>query len=126
MNLSDLSSDDIRKILKLRQKIEAIEQQLLDIARTAQKRKPASLDLLRGLPHRQQPSLRELISGVLKKADKPMTVQDIYEATLIAGYHWRSQEPINALNVKMYTDRTFRKIAPGQFVLRNPGAPVRK
>lgn len=126
MNLSDLSSEDIKKILKLRQKIEAIEQQLLDIASNAEKNKPDVLASLRGLPRRHQPSLRELIGSILKKADKPMSVQDIYEATLMAGYHWRSQEPINALNVKMYTDRTFKKVAPGQFVLRNPKARIRK
>lgn len=47
-----------------------------------------------------------------------MSVHAIYEATLLAGYHWRSGEPINALNVKMYTDPTFKKAAPGRFVLR--------
>ena len=47
-----------------------------------------------------------------------MSVQELYEASLEEGYQWRSQEPINALNVKMYTDRTFKKAAPGQFVLR--------
>ncbi len=47
-----------------------------------------------------------------------LSVQDIYEATLLAGYHWRSQEPMNALNVKMYTDKTFKKVSPATFVLR--------
>jgi len=126
MNLNELNSDDVRKILKIRQKIEALEQELLTIARQAQKRKPTDASSLRGLPRRQQPSLRELVGTILRKSTKPMSVQDIYEATLISGYHWRSQEPINALNVKMYTDRTFKKIAPGQFVLRNPNAPIRK
>ena len=126
MNLNELNSDDVRKILKIRQKIEALEQELLTIARTAQKRKPGEAASLRGLPRRQQPSLRELIGTILRKSSKPLSVQDIYEATLVAGYHWRSQEPINALNVKMYTDRTFKKVAPGQFVLRNPRAPIQK
>ncbi len=126
MNLSNLNSDDVRKILKLRRKIEALEEQMLEVARQAQKRKPKDMGALGGFPRRQQPSLRELVSTILKKANKPLSVQDIYEATLISGYHWRSQEPINALNVKMYTDKTFKKVAPGQFVLRNPNAPIRK
>jgi hypothetical protein len=124
MNLSQLNSDDIRKVLKIRKTIETLEEQLLDIARKAQKRKPSEAAALRGFPRRQQPSLRELVGTILRKAKKPMSVQDIYEATLVSGYHWRSQEPINALNVKMYTDDTFKKIAPGRFVLRRPNAPV--
>jgi hypothetical protein len=126
MNLSQLNSDDIRKVLKIRKNIEAMEEQLLEIARHAQKRKPSEANALRGFPRRQQPSLRELVGTILKKAKKPMSVQDIYEATLVSGYHWRSQEPINALNVKMYTDSTFKKVSPGRFVLRRPNAPVSK
>lgn len=126
MNLCRLTTDDIRKILKIRKQIEAMEDQLLDVARKAQQRKPTEIDELRGFARRQQPSLRELISNILKKARKPLSVQEIYEASLMDGYHWRSQEPINALNVKLYTDRTFKKVAPGQFVLRNPNAPIKK
>lgn len=29
----------------------------------------------------------------------------------VAGCHWRSQDPIDALNVKMYTDPTFKKVS---------------
>jgi len=47
-----------------------------------------------------------------------MSVADIYEASLKTGYQWRSKQPMNALNVKMYTDRTFKKAGPGKFVLR--------
>ena len=66
MNLNELSSDDVRKILKIRQKIEALEQELLTIARQAQKRKPSEAAALRGLPRRQQPILRELIGSILR------------------------------------------------------------
>ncbi len=48
-----------------------------------------------------------------------MSVAEIYEATMEAGYMWRSKKPINALNVKIYTDDTFLKAAPGKFVLRH-------
>ena len=121
MNLNELSSNDIRQILKIRRKIEALERRLGDIVREAQKRPPAKPDLLlRGLslPRKVQPSLRTLISAVLAKAGRPLSVPEIYEATLATGYTWRSQEPINALNVKMYTDRTFKKCQPGLFILR--------
>ena len=118
MNLHDLNSGDIKQILKLREKIEALERQITAIIREAQKRRPQ--DVLSGLPlpRKPQPSLRDLVSGILGKSDKPMSVPEIYEATLVEGYQWRSQEPINALNVKMYTDRTFKKVSPGLFVLR--------
>jgi hypothetical protein len=118
MNLSQLNSSDIRQVLALRKQIEALEDKMLAIVHNAQKRKPSEAAALRGLARRQQPSLRELITTILKQAKKPMSVQDIYEGSLVAGYHWRSQEPINALNVKMYTDKTFKKVSPGRFVLR--------
>jgi len=47
-----------------------------------------------------------------------MSVVEIYEAGLKTGYQWRSKNPINALNVKMYTDKTFKKASPGMFVMR--------
>ena len=61
-----------------------------------------------------------MISNILIEAGKPLSVHEIYDASLTGGYQWRSQDPINALNVKMYTDRSFKKDSPGLFVLRNP------
>ena len=72
------------------------------------------------ITRRAQPTLRELVTTILTKAGRPLSVHEIYEASLTEGYQWRSQDPINALNVKMYTDRSFKKDAPGQFVLRTP------
>lgn len=117
MNLLELTSADLKRILAIRLEIEKYDKQLLAVYEKA-KRRPKSE---RGKGHitpRKQPSLRELVSDILRKAKKPLSVPDIYEASLLEGYHWRSQEPINALNVKMYTDKTFRKASPGLFVLR--------
>ena len=122
INLNELRSDDLKRIMQIRQKIEVLETEMAAILKKAQKREPPLSVSIRNmrLPRKAQPSLRELISLILTKADRPLSVQEIYEASLGEGYQWRSQEPINALNVKMYTDRTFKKAAPGQFVLRNP------
>ena len=121
LNLNELRSEDLKGILKLRQKIEILELQMAELLKKAQKREPPLSVSIRNMriPRKAQPSLRDLIGGILEKAGKPLSVPEIYEATLAEGYQWRSQEPINALNVKMYTDRTFKKAAPGQFVLRN-------
>jgi hypothetical protein len=62
-----------------------------------------------------------MITGILKKAGSPMTVAEIYEASLETGYMWRSRNPISALNVKIYTDETFKRAAPGKFALRGDG-----
>lgn len=120
LNLSDLSAQDMKRILKLRQKIEVIEQQMAKIIKTAEKKEtPLSVAVRHmRIPRNSQPSLREMISDVLAKAGKPLSVAEIYEASISAGYHWRSREPMNALNVKMYTDESFKKVAPGRFVLR--------
>lgn len=122
INLNELRSEDLNSILKIRQKIEILELQMAEVLKKAQKREPPLSVSIRNMriPRKAQASLRDLISGILEKAAQPLSVAEIYEATLAEGYQWRSQEPINALNVKMYTDRTFKKAAPGQFVVRNP------
>ena len=122
INLNELRADDLKKIMQIRQKIEILEIEMASILKKAQKREPPLSVSIRNmrLPRKAQPSLRDLISGILAEAGRPMSVQEIYEASLKDGYQWRSQEPINALNVKMYTDRTFKKAAPGLFVIRNP------
>jgi len=122
INLSELNAKDIQKILKLRQKIEVIEQEMAKIIKNAEKHTtPLSVAVRHmRIPRNSQPSLREMITGVLTKAGKPLSVAEIYEASVASGYHWRSREPMNALNVKMYTDETFKKVAPGRFVVRNP------
>lgn len=81
-------------------------------------RRPATAPLY--VRQRPQPSLRDLISGILRRCKTPMSVSEIYKATLATRYHWRSQDPINALNVKMYTDKTFKKVSPGRFTIRKP------
>ena len=118
MNLAALTSDDLKRIIALKLEIERHEKELLVVYKTAQRRPPAKKGKSARIPRKQQPSLRDLVSDILGKAKKPLSVHEIYEATLLEGYHWRSQEPINALNVKMYTDKTFKKASMGLFVLR--------
>jgi hypothetical protein len=120
INLNELRSDDLKSILRLRQKVEALELQMAEILKKAEKRAPPLSVAVRNLrlPRSVQPSLRDLIRGILQKSGKPMSVAEIYEASLAEGYQWRSRAPINALNVKMYTDATFRKASPGLFVVK--------
>ena len=130
INLTQLNSTELARILQLRQQMELCETEMATILAHAKKRAiPLAVDArnLRQL-RKTQPSLRDLISGILKSANTPMSVPEIYEASLKTGYQWHSQEPINALNVKIYTDKTFKKTSPGRFVLRKkgsqpPGAP---
>lgn len=119
VNLSDIPSRDMARILKLLQRKEAIDRQIAKIIKQSkQKSSIGALVRKMRLPRSAQPSLREMITGILAKTGEPMTVTEIYEASLKTGYTWQSREPRNALNVKMYTDETFMKVAPGKFVLR--------
>jgi hypothetical protein len=120
LNLNELHATDLMKIVKIRKKVEVLELEMAAVMKKAQKRIPPLSVSMRNMrmPRSAQPSLRDLISTILQKAAKPMTVSEIYEASLAEGYQWRSREPINALNVKMYTDKTFKKASPGKFVLR--------
>jgi len=122
INLNELCSDDLKKIMVLRQKIETLETEMAAILKKAEKRPTPLSVTVRNmrLPRKAQPSLRQMISTILIEAGKPLSVHEIYDASLVGGYQWRSQDPINALNVKMYTDRSFKKDSPGLFVLRNP------
>lgn len=119
VNLSQIPSNDLKKILRLIRKKDEYEAQMAKIIQQAE-RKPSLAASLRQvcLPRKAQPSLREMIARILEKAGKPMSVAQIYEASLQSGYVWRSQQPLNALNVKMYTDPAFKKVSPGRFVLR--------
>lgn len=122
VNLSELNAKDMEKLLQLRKKIEVIEQAMAKIIKNAGKREASVSVAVRNIriPRSSQPSLREMITDILKNAGKPLSVAEIYEASVAAGYHWRSQDPMNALNVKMYTDDAFQKVAPGKFALRTP------
>lgn len=122
VNLSELNAKDMEKLLQLRKKIEIIEQAMAKIIKNAGTREASVSVAVRNMriPRSTQPSLRELITDILKESGKPMSVAEIHQASLAAGYHWRSQDPLNALNVKMYTDDTFEKVAPGKFALRAP------
>lgn len=124
IDLTELNAADLKKLLALRQKVEALEQSMAKILKDAARRSPSLSVAVRNMriPRNAQPSLREMITGILAASDKPMSVADIYDASVATGYQWRSKEPLNALNVKMYTDDAFKKVAPGRFVLRKPAA----
>lgn len=124
INLREVPSKDMAKLLTLIKKREAIERQMAEILKKATKRKLSASIKIRNLrmPRNAQPSLRDLITGILKKAAMPMSASEIYRASIDAGYRWQSRQPLNALNVKLYTDKTFKKVAPGRFALRIPKA----
>ncbi len=119
INLFDLSSQDFSDLLKLAREKEALEKKISDILARAKKRQLTETNVARSLriPRSAQPNLRDLISEVLREAGKPLSTQAIYEATLAKGYHWRSKDPMNALNVKLYTDKVFVKVAPSTWSL---------
>lgn len=120
VTLSELSASSMAKILRIRRKIEILEQQMAKVVRDDERKTPPTSVAIRHmrLPRHAQPSLREMIADILQTANKPLGVSEIYEASLNKGYQWRSHDPLNALNVKMYTDSAFKKVAPGRFILR--------
>ena len=119
ISLFQLTSEDLKKLLVLAEQREALQLELETILAGCEIRSPKP-SLPRIIP--RQPLLNEMISGILQESDRPMTVREIYEASLEKGYVWRSGSPINALNVKMYTDTLFKKTSPGHFVLRKKKA----
>lgn len=117
INLNDISSAALKEIIALVEKREKLEKELENLLKEAKANIPP--------PQKQrktlgivQPRLTELITGILTEAKRPMSVQEIYQASLDKNYSWRSGNPINALNVKLYTTHAFKKASPGYFELR--------
>ncbi len=115
--LLSLTADELAELLAIRHRIDGLYAEIDAIVAAADARPnpPVSAKA----PRPQQPLLREVLSRILRKHKGPMSVQAIYEATLVAGYRWRSGNPIEALKVKLYTDPTFKKVSPSHFVLSN-------
>ena len=116
--LNTIPSADLKLIIALVEKKEKLEQEMEDILKKAKANIPKPS---KSKPRKNigiaQPLLKDLITEILAEAKRPLSVQEIYEAGLDKGYQWRSNDPINALNVKMYTTRAFRKSSPGYFEL---------
>jgi hypothetical protein len=117
ISLNEIPSSALKEIIALVEKREKLEEQLRVLLKEAEANIPAPSKTKRRLGI-VQPRLTDLITEILTEAKRPMTVQEIYEASLDKGYTWRSGNPINALNVKMYTDKAFRKSSPGYFEVR--------
>jgi len=117
ISLNSIPSSDLKLIIALVEKKEKLEREMEDILKNAKAHIPKA-----SKPNKRsgiaQPKLTELITDILTEAKKPLSVQEIYEAGLEKGYQWRSGDPINALNVKMYTTKAFQKSSPGYFVMR--------
>ena len=126
VHLSDIPSKDLKRLVLLRQKMEVLELEIETIYREALKRKKSLASQIRNakVPRKLQPSLQQLITRILQKAGRPLTIDEILEASLAEGYQWQSRDPRNALNVKMYTDMTFRKVSPGCFTIDENQAPA--
>jgi len=115
ISLYQLTSEDLKKLLALSEQRDALQREMETLLANCKIRSPLP-PLPKIFP--KQPSLRDLISGILEESAGPLSVHEIYEASLAKGYIWRSGNPINALNVKIYTDKRFKKSSPRHFVLR--------
>jgi len=117
ISLNEIPSSTLKEIIALVEKREKLEREMETILKKAKPNIPPPSKTRKNLGI-AQPSLTVLITAILTEAQKPMTVQEIYQAGLEKGYQWRSGNPINALNVKMYTSKAFRKSSPGYFEMR--------
>ena len=63
-------------------------------------------------------SLSKLMTGILKDKGKPMSAQDILKVVNKAGYKWRTKDPLGSLILKLTADRTFRRVSPGVYAVR--------
>ena len=117
ISLNSITSATLKEIITLVEKREKLEREMEAILKKAKANipKPQKPRKHIGIA---QPILKDLITEILTEANRPMSIQEIYQAGLQKGYQWRSGNPINALNVKMYTTRAFKKVSPGYFEMR--------
>lgn len=129
LSVDRLISSQIAQLLKIRRRIEALDAQrssllaLMEkvIRRRAPVGKHAAPKSKRraGRRHGLRKSvLRDALTGVLARAGKPLRVAEMRHALLAAGFKFKSKDPLKSLGVRLYTDKTFRKVGPGRFVLR--------
>ena len=72
-----------------------------------------------GTRRRRGKNQRDLVMEILKKAGKPMDLDQIIAAMRKRGYKFASKNPKRALSVTIYPDKaTFKKVKPSVFTLR--------
>ena len=117
INLNSIPSTALKEIITLVERREKMEREMENILKKAKANIPPTPKPRKNLCI-AHPLLKDLVTEILTETNRPMSIQEIYEAGLRKGYQWRSGNPINALNVKMYTTRAFRKVSPGYFEMR--------
>jgi len=64
-------------------------------------------------------TLREIVYYVLSGRKRPMSLQNITDAALDAGYRTQSKDPAKVVRVLLYTDKNVRTATPGRFLLKS-------
>ena len=85
---------------------------------------PRSARVVPAAKRKNSMSLKEAIFRATRA--RPLTKPEIVEAVAALGYRFTGKDPMNAINVQLYTkgqfERQGRKFSPGPVLLRSPSA----
>src|SRR6185295_682398 len=122
-----MRADPIARFVQLHRQLTR-EKQLLEDRLARINRALSSLDAsrrnrahaFRHRPARNSMSLKEAI--VRATSARPLTKPEIYQAVEALGYRFTGKDPMNAINVQLYTKGQFkrhgRKFSPGPALLK--------
>ena len=63
------------------------------------------------------PTLKDVMTQVLTQSKRPLNLDEIIEGMRKKGVKFKSKNPKHSLDVRMYTDKTFKKVKPGYFTV---------
>lgn len=125
----NLSADQFRRAAEIKDKIEALQEELKDIlqgrskailgSKTTRKGRTGRVSPLAGKKRPVSPSgpLAPAVAKVLEKAGKPMSVNDIYDALVKAEYAFTTPDPKKNLYARVHALKGVKRAGPGLFAL---------
>ncbi len=125
----NLSADQFRRAAEIKDKIEALQEELKDIlqgrskailgTKVPRKGRTGRVSPLAGKKRPVSPSgpLAPAVGKILEKAGKPISVNDIYESLVKADYVFTTPDPKKNLYARIHALKGVKRVGSGLFAL---------
>jgi hypothetical protein len=125
----NLSADQFRRAAEIKDKIEALQEELKDIlqgrskailgTKATRKGRVGRVSPLAGKKRPVSPSgpLAPAVVKILEKAGKPLSVNDIYDLLVKADYSFTTGDPKKNLYARIHALKGVKRVGSGQFAL---------
>lgn len=125
----NLSADQFRRAAEIKDKIEALQEELKEIlqgrsksilgTKSGRRGRTGRVSPLAGKKRPVSPSgpLAPAVAKVLEKAGKPLSVNEIHEGLVKTGYEFTTPDPKKNLYARVHALKGVKRVGPGQFAL---------